>query len=91
MPVLAVHGEYDWVMSSGDYKLLVNALNARHPRSAELIEWPRADHGLFTHDSEQKAFHRDPEKKYDPKLTETVLAWLKATEAHQAESAASPK
>jgi len=32
-PVLAVHGEYDWVMSGDDYKLLVSALNASHPGS----------------------------------------------------------
>jgi uncharacterized protein len=77
VPVLAVHGEYDWIMSSDDYGLLVNALNAHHPGSAEFIEWPRADHLLNTHSSEQKAFHRDPDQKYDAKLTDTVLAWLK--------------
>lgn len=77
VPVLAVHGEYDWIMSGDDYRLLVNALNARHPRSGEFIEWPHADHLLYTHISEQKAFHRDPDQKYDPKLTDTVLTWLR--------------
>ena len=76
-PVLAVHGEYDWVMSSDDAKLMVNALNAKRPSSAELMEWPHADHLLYTHASEQKAFHRDPDQRYDPKLTENVLEWLK--------------
>src|SRR5206468_12461678 len=75
-PVLAIHGEYDWVMSSDDSKLMVNALNAKRPGSAEFIEWPRADHLLYTHASEAKAFHHDPEQKYDPQLTERVLAWL---------------
>ena len=78
VPVLAVHGEYDWVMSGDDYRLLVNALDLRHPASAELIEWPQADHLMDTHASEQKAFHRDPEQKYDPQLTEKVLVWLKS-------------
>jgi pimeloyl-ACP methyl ester carboxylesterase len=80
VPVLAVHGGYDWVMSGDDYQLLVNALNARHAGSAEFIEWPHGDHGLYTHTSEQNAFHRDPEQKYDPKLTETVLEWLTRVE-----------
>lgn len=77
VPVLAVHGEYDWVMSADDYKLLVEALNARRPGSAVYVDWPKADHVLYTHASEQKAFGRDPEKGYDPKLSEYVLRWLK--------------
>lgn len=82
VPVLAVHGEYDWVMSSDDYKLLANALNSKHPGSAEFVEWLRADHLLYTHASEEKAVHRDPEQKYDPKLTEMVLAWLTTAEGN---------
>jgi len=73
-PVLAVHGDYDWVMSADDYQLLVSALNARQPGSATYTAWPHADHVLFT---QEKAFARDPDQKYDSKLSETVLAWLK--------------
>jgi len=76
VPVLAVHGEYDWVMSAGDYKLLVEALNAHHPGSAVYVDWPKADHGLYTHASLQMAFGRDPNRSYDPKLSEYVLEWL---------------
>ncbi len=76
-PVLAVHGEYDWVMSADDYRLLVHALNARHAGLASYLDWPRADHVLFTHAAPEKAFVRDPNKKYDPKLSEAVLEWLK--------------
>jgi pimeloyl-ACP methyl ester carboxylesterase len=77
VPVLAVHGEYDWVMSGDDYKLLANALNSRHWGSAEFVEWPQTDHLLYTHTSQEKAFHRDPDQKYDPRLTEKVLTWLR--------------
>ena len=77
-PVLAVHGEYDWVMSADDYKLLVNALNSRNPGSAEFVEWPHADHSLYTHANEKKAFGRDPDGKYDHELTEAVLRWLRS-------------
>jgi len=76
-PVLAVHGEYDWIMSADDYRLLVNAVNARHPGSAVYLDWPKADHGLYTHSSEAKAFGRDPQQGYDPKLSDYVLRWLK--------------
>jgi len=77
VPVLAVHGEYDWIMSADDYKLLVEALNARRARSAVYVDWPRADHGMYTHASAQKAFERDPQQGYDSKLSEYVLEWLK--------------
>jgi len=77
VPVLAVHGDYDWIMSADDNKLLVEALNARHPGSAVYVDWPRTDHVLYTHASPQKAFGRDPERGYDPKLSEYVLQWLK--------------
>ncbi len=77
VPVLAVHGEYDWVMSGGDYRLLVDALNARHPGSAEFHDWPHADHLLLLHADAQKAFGRDPDRKYDPRLSDLVLRWLR--------------
>jgi|HubBroStandDraft_6_1064221.scaffolds.fasta_scaffold06305_6 pimeloyl-ACP methyl ester carboxylesterase len=77
VPVLAVHGEYDWIMSADDYKLLVDAVNAQHPGSAVYVDWPRADHGLYTHASLQKAFGSDPQQGYDTKLSEYVLEWLK--------------
>lgn len=77
IPVLAMHGEYDWIMSADDHKLLVTDLNKRNPGSAEYIEWPKADHGFYTHESLQKAFGRDMNRKYDPRLSETVLDWLK--------------
>lgn len=76
-PVLAIHGEYDWVMSGGDYQLLVAALNRRHAGSAEFVEWPKADHGLYIHDAPEKAFHHDPAQRYDPKLSDRVLEWLR--------------
>lgn len=78
VPVLAIHGEYDWVMSGDDYPLLVSALNRRHPGLATFVSWPKADHGLYVHDAPEKAFHKDPAQKYDPRLTERVLAWLRS-------------
>ena len=65
-------------MSADGYKLLVEALNARHPGWAVYVDWPRTDHGLYTHTSLHKAFERDPERGYDPKLSEYVLNWLGA-------------
>jgi pimeloyl-ACP methyl ester carboxylesterase len=77
VPVLAVHGEFDWVMSAGDYKVLVNEINARQPRLATFVDWPGADHDLTQHATQQKAFGSDPAKTYDPRLSDYVLDWLK--------------
>jgi dienelactone hydrolase len=77
VPVLAVHGEYDWIMSADDYKLLAGTVNARYPGSAVYVDWPKIDHGLYTHASAEKAFGRDAQQGYDPKLSEYVLEWLK--------------
>jgi pimeloyl-ACP methyl ester carboxylesterase len=77
-PVLAIHGEYDWIMSGDDYRFLADAVNARHPGSATYLEWPRADHLLLTHATREKAFAKDPDEKYDPTLSQSVLEWLTA-------------
>jgi alpha-beta hydrolase superfamily lysophospholipase len=66
-PVLLVHGSDDWIMSADDFALLAAALNARHPGSAEFIEWRGLDHGLYTR-----------EKRADPAVTEKVVTWLRA-------------
>jgi hypothetical protein len=65
----------------------VNALNAKRPASAEFVEWPDADHSLYTYADERKAFGRDADKKYDPELTHLVLEWLKKNQeaAHRIE------
>src|SRR6185437_3019367 len=38
VPVLALHGEYDWIMSRSDSELLVQIVNHNRPGSAEFIE-----------------------------------------------------
>jgi hypothetical protein len=67
---------YTAKMSADDFRLLAQALNARQAGTAEFVSWPKADHGLYTHATEQKAFGRDPDQKYDPQLSRYVLDWL---------------
>ena len=65
-------------MSSDDGRLLVDELNARQPGSAEFVNWPKLDHVLYRHARAQLAFHQDSQQAYDAKVTDYVLAWLKA-------------
>lgn len=75
-PVLAVHGEFDWIMSAEDCNLLADAINSRKG-SAQCVFWPHADHDLLTHATLQKAYGRDPDQSYDSKLSQFTLDWLK--------------
>lgn len=76
-PTLAVHGEYDWIMSADDYQLLVQAMNRRNPGSAEYVNWPRTDHVLYQHKSPESAFSGS-DQQYDLTLSDFVLKWLRA-------------
>lgn len=57
VPVLVVHGEYDWIMSRDDQQLVVDTVNRHRPGSATLVIVPRMDHNLELFDSPEQAFH----------------------------------
>jgi pimeloyl-ACP methyl ester carboxylesterase len=43
VPVLAIHGEYDWIMSDGDLRLLAETVNRNSSGVAELWNSPTQD------------------------------------------------
>ena len=47
-PGLLLHGEYDWIMSRGDYELIAQYVNANRPGAARFIEVPTMGH-TFQH------------------------------------------
>ncbi len=56
VPVLALHGEYDWIMSRGDFELLVDLVNRNNFGSAEFVELPHTGHTFEHYDSLQHSF-----------------------------------
>ena len=56
VPVLALHGEYDCIMSRRDFELLVDVLNRNTPGIAQLVELPHTGHTFEHHASMQDAF-----------------------------------
>src|ERR1700737_2450148 len=44
VPVLALHGEYDWIMSRDDHERLVALVNRRLPGAAKFVELPATGH-----------------------------------------------
>ncbi len=56
VPVIAIHGEYDWVMSLQDHQRAVDIVNASGKSKAELVEVPKANHLLSTFATRKDAF-----------------------------------
>jgi pimeloyl-ACP methyl ester carboxylesterase len=74
-PVLALHGEYDWIMSRGDYELLVALLNKGNPGSAEFVELPGTGH-TFEHYASLQAAFDGKQLPFDDSLARRVQDWF---------------
>jgi pimeloyl-ACP methyl ester carboxylesterase len=75
-PVLAVRGEYDWIMSAEDAAPIVNTAGpGAAPR--RMVTVPRAGHALSIHPSEGAAFRYD-KVEVQAKAFDSVMEFLKA-------------
>jgi pimeloyl-ACP methyl ester carboxylesterase len=77
VPVLALHGEYDWIMSRGDFELLVDLVNHNAPGAAEFVELPHTGHTFEHYASLQSAFE-GKQLPFDKSVAELVANWLAA-------------
>lgn len=76
VPVLAVWGEYDWIMSRGDVALIVDTVNRGRPGRAELVEIPKMGHSHQVFDSLADAFtFRSP--RFETAVVDAILGFLK--------------
>jgi pimeloyl-ACP methyl ester carboxylesterase len=75
VPVLALHGEYDWIMSRGDYELLVELVNRSKPGSAEFVELPHVGHTFEHYASLQSAFD-GKQLPFDEAVAQRVRDWF---------------
>lgn len=75
VPVLALHGEYDWIMSRGDFELLVDIVNRNRPGSAEFIVLPHTGHTFEHYDSVQSAFAGE-QLPFDESVARRVSEWF---------------
>jgi len=74
-PVLALHGEFDWIMSRNDFELLVGLVNHNSPGSAEFVELPRTGHTFEHYDSLEAAF-AGKTLPFDQSLARRVSDWF---------------
>ena len=75
VPVLALHGEYDWIMSRGDYELLVELVNHNQAGAAQFVELPHTGHTFENYASQQAAYdgHQLP---FDAAIGKRLQDWF---------------
>jgi len=74
-PVLALQGEFDWIMSRSDFEILVGLVNHNASGAAEFVELPRTGHTFEHYDSLQDAF-AGKTLPFDQKLARRVSDWF---------------
>jgi pimeloyl-ACP methyl ester carboxylesterase len=77
VPVLILHGEYDWIMSRSEAEHAAEIVNARHPGRATLEILPRTDHNLGLYASLLAAY-RDEGGSFNAEAPERIIRWLHA-------------
>jgi pimeloyl-ACP methyl ester carboxylesterase len=75
-PVLAVHGEFDWIMSRADHELIAEVVNRDRPGTARFVSIPRTDHHFMAFESPVKAF-RNEGGHYNGEATAAVVRFLR--------------
>ena len=79
-PVLAIYGEYDWVMSLRDHQRIVDLVN-KDKEIAKIVVLPKTNHLLSTFNSPEEAFE-DETGKINPDGYSKMWNWLEQQIAH---------
>jgi pimeloyl-ACP methyl ester carboxylesterase len=77
VPVLAVYGEYDWIMSRADHELIVDLVNRKRPGAARLVVIPKMDHFFYANDSMEASFRGRRPRVFAAAALEEILGWLR--------------
>ncbi|HVO90814.1 MAG TPA: alpha/beta hydrolase, partial [Casimicrobiaceae bacterium] len=72
VPVLILHGEYDWIMSRDDQDLIVATVNRQRAGLARLVLVPQMDHNLQRYDSPLRAYREEGGRPVDGIAQEIV-------------------
>jgi pimeloyl-ACP methyl ester carboxylesterase len=74
-PLLALHGEFDWIMSRGDLEIMVGLVNHNVPGSAELVDLPATGH-TFEHYASQKSAFEGKTLPFDDRVAQRIGQWF---------------
>ena len=75
VPVLALHGEYDWIMSGSDIQLIAELVNRNSPGAAQFLELAHTGH-TFEHYESQRAAFAGEAGPFEQSIAKTVGDWL---------------
>ncbi|HBY64409.1 MAG TPA: hypothetical protein DEH78_31700 [Solibacterales bacterium] len=75
-PVLAVHGEYDWMMSRVDHELIAEVVNRLRPGTARFAAIPGTDHNFMSFETAEKAFRREG-GRYNEEAGRTIVNFVR--------------
>jgi pimeloyl-ACP methyl ester carboxylesterase len=75
VPVLVLHGEFDWIMSRDDLETLASLVNRNHAGAAQFVELPRTGHTFEHYPSMQAAFSGDVQP-FDSAVARRVTGWF---------------
>jgi pimeloyl-ACP methyl ester carboxylesterase len=73
--VLALHGEFDWIMSRSDIEMIAALVNHNAPGRAEFVELPATGHTFEHYDSQQEAF-AGKTLPFDDKVARRIGDWF---------------
>ena len=75
VPVLALHGQFDWIMSRADIETIVALVNHNAPGAAQFVELPEAGH-TFEHYASQQAAFAGQQLPFDPRIAQRIGEWF---------------
>jgi len=77
VPLLALHGEFDWIMSRADLETMVALVNANAPGAAQFVELPQTGHTLEHYASLEAAF-AGKQAAFEDAVARRIVAWFEA-------------
>ena len=75
VPTLAIHGQYDWIMSREDPEIIAALVNRNRPGAGRFVELPGTGHTLDHYASPADAFRWQAGPPEDSTVR-LILAWL---------------
>jgi pimeloyl-ACP methyl ester carboxylesterase len=74
-PLLALHGEFDWIMSGEDLKIMVELINRDTPGAAEFVELRSTGH-TFEHYATQETAFAGKALPFDSQVAALIGDWF---------------
>jgi pimeloyl-ACP methyl ester carboxylesterase len=76
-PTLVMHGEFDWIMSEADHRMIAELVNTNRAGVATFVSVPHADHSLANTTSYRDSFS-DHVGPFDVSIADRITDWLAA-------------